>query len=326
MTGGHELGGVASVVECLREGFAALGIPSEIVPPSRILLQWRDLRDPRVLKILSTTGIFAAPFARRAICVAHGIARGDSDQTSLLKGWPKLIGIAASFKLANACSGARVVSVSHYTAITLKAVFNIQSDAVVQNPLKPLYLETDDEVSRERCYVTYAGRLVSAKNLHRILPSVLDVLNETPGLRACIIGSGDQRAALEAMVQGDSRFEFKGSPDDRFVRDWLRRTRVLVSGNETEGFGVVYLEALSQGCAVAMPACGGGIEIALDQVGKRVHLLPLSWDRAEITAILRRALDLSGAPPISLENYSSEAVARAYLAADSRFFAGEETP
>ncbi|MGH9688563.1 MAG: glycosyltransferase family 4 protein [Candidatus Acidiferrales bacterium] len=322
ITGGHEVGGVASVVECLSHGFDALGIPSEITSPSRILSRWHDLRDANVLKILSTTAVFAAPLARRAICVAHGIARVDLHQSSNINGWLKLAGFVTSFKVANASSGARLISVSHYTAVTLRAVFNVQSDGVVHNPLRSLYWEPDSEIARERCYITYVGRLVRAKNLHRLIPAIRDLLDETPGLRACIIGTGAQRAELEAMIAGDARFEFKGSPDDATVRDWLRRTRVFVSGNEVEGFGITYLEALSQGCAVAMPASGGGIEIALDQVGKRVHLLPLSWDRAEVTAVLRRALDSSGAPPMSLANYSSEAVARAYLAADSRFFSG----
>lgn len=326
ITGGHEVGGVSSVVECLRDGFAAIGVPSEIIRPSRVLSRWRELRDPNVLKILSTSAVFAAPFARRAICIAHGIARVDLHQSSNINGWLKLAGFVTSFKVANASSGARLVSVSHYTAVTLRAVFNVQTDAVVHNPLRSLYWEPDVEIARERCYVTYVGRLVRAKNLHRLIPAIRDLLDQTPGLRVCIIGNGAQKGELQAMTNGDARFEFQGSPDDASVRDWLRRTRVFVSGNEVEGFGITYLEALSQGCAVAMPACGGGIEIALDQVGKRVHLLPLSWDRTEVTAVLRRALDLLEAPPISLARYSSEAIARAYLAVDSRFFAGRETP
>src|SRR5208282_446138 len=112
----------------------------------------------------------------------------------------------------------------------------------------------------------------AAKNLHRILPAVRDLLDETPGLLMCIIGQGEQRADLEAMTGGDPRFQFIGSPDDGTVREWLRRTRVFVSGNEMEGFGIAYLEAMTQGCNVVMPASGGGLEIAPEAIGESVQL------------------------------------------------------
>jgi hypothetical protein len=66
ITGGHEVGGVSTFAEALGEGFNALGISAEIVSPSLIFARWRDLRDPRVLKILSTAAVFAPPSAGRA--------------------------------------------------------------------------------------------------------------------------------------------------------------------------------------------------------------------------------------------------------------------
>jgi hypothetical protein len=66
ITGRRQFGGVTSFAEGLRAGFRELGVSVEIVPPSRILMRWRELRDPRVLKILITTAVFAAPPARSA--------------------------------------------------------------------------------------------------------------------------------------------------------------------------------------------------------------------------------------------------------------------
>jgi len=312
ITGGRELGGVSSFAEGLRAGFCELGIPVEIVSPSRVISHWRELRDPRVLKILSTTAVFAAPFARRAICVAHGLPRADA------QGWLKTIGILSSYKLANWAHGAQLVAVSQFTAVTLRALFNIATVAVVHNPVKPIYLEPSPEPDRERCYITYAGRLVGAKNLHRMIPAIRDLLDENPGLRACVIGEGSMRASLAAMVDGDERFEFKGAPGDDQVRAWLRSTRVFVSGNEVEGFGITYLEAMTQGCVVAMPASGGGLEIAPDKVGKSVQLLPLSWERSEVLATLRRALSATWTP-VDTEPYTAKAAACCFLRADAQF-------
>jgi glycosyltransferase involved in cell wall biosynthesis len=292
ISGGREVGGVGSFAEGLGAGFAEYGIPVEIVPPAGVASRGADLRSPRVLKILSTSAVFVAPFARRTICVA------------------------------NRCRGAQLVAVSHYTAATLGAVFNVRTDAVVYNPAKPLYLEPapepPPESGEDRRYVTYVGRLIRAKNLHRILPAVRDLMDETPGLRMCLIGAGEERATLEAMTVGDPRFEFHGTPDDAEVRKQLRRSRLFVSGNEVEGFGIAYLEALAQGCVVAMPACGGGLEIASGMVGRAVQLLPLSWDRAEVVAVLRHALREPWTP-IATERFSAAAAAGGYLGVDARF-------
>jgi glycosyltransferase involved in cell wall biosynthesis len=312
ITGSGITGGVDSFAEALRAGFVELGIPVEVIPPSRAFVRLRELRDPRTLKILSTSAVFASPLSRRAICVAHGVPRAD------FHGWRKMMGIVLSFKLANLCSGVQLVSVSHYTAVTLRAVFNVRIDAVIHNPVKPLYLEQEAGTSRKRCYITYMGRLIAPKNAHRLIPVFRDLLDETPGLRACIIGDGEMRAELERMVNGDPRFEFKGKPDDHTVREWLRQTKVFVSGNEIEGFGITYLEAMTQGCVVAMPAGGGGIEIAPQKVGTEVQLLPLSWDRSELVAVLRRALTQACAP-ISAASFSLKAIAASYLEVGSKF-------
>lgn len=314
ITGGREIGGVGSFAEGLRAGFTELGIPVEIISPAHIFSRRRDLRDSRILKILSTTAVFAAPFAQRAICMAHGVPRADC------QGWRKLMAIIGSFKLANRCSGAQVVSVSHYTAATLQAIFNVRTDAVVHNALKPIFLEPNGGSPRQRSYITFVGRLVKAKNLHRILPAIRDVLDENSELRACIIGDGDQRAHLQAMVAGDSRFEFKETPDDRLVRDYLRRTKVFVSGNEVEGFGITFLEALSQGCVLAMPASGGGLEIAPKLIGHGIQLFSTTFAHESVAFALRRAL--KAAPKAeSFSAYSSRTIAEAYLAVDARFTA-----
>ncbi len=310
ITGGHEIGGVGSVAAGLADGFAALSIPTEVIRPSKILSRWRDLRDPKVLKILSTTAVFAAPFAKRVICVAHGLPCAD------VQGWRTMTGVIGSFKLANA-AGAQLAAVSDYTAIHLQNLFNVKIDSVIRNPLKPLYLEPLNADAQERCYMTYVGRLHPAKNLHRLLPAMSDVLNERPDLRVCIIGDGPLRSQLEKSVGGNPRVEFKRSPDDIEVRDYLRQTKVFVSGNCTEGLGVTYLEALSQGCIVAMPASGGGLELALEQVGTSIQLLPISLERAAIAASLRRALDAKY-NPVSLSAYEPKAVAAAYLNLDAR--------
>jgi len=307
ITGGHEVGGVSSFAETLAEGFAALGISAEIVSPSRIFARWRDLRDPRVLKILSTTAVFAVPFARRAICVAHGFPRPD------VQGWPKALGVTASFKVAGWF--AQLVAVSYYSAIHLRAIFNLRVDAVIHDPLNDAFLMDKGNGLEVRDCITFAGRLHSSKGLERILPAMLAVLDENPELRVAIVGDGKVRPLVEAAVRGNSRVELVGQVTPSEVRTWLRRTKVFVSGCETEALGIAYLEALSQGCNVVMPACGGGVEIAPELIGSAIHLY--SGEGSEpVARALGRALAAAPAE-ISLAAYSSRAIAHAYLAADT---------
>lgn len=295
-----------------RDGF--LGIAAEIIRPSSILSRWRDLRDLSVLKILSTTALFAAPLAKRAICIAHGVPCAD------VQGWATMSGIIASFKLANAC-GAQLAAVSEYTAVHLQNIFNIRIDAVIHNPLKPLFLDPPDG-GEERKYVTYLGRLITAKNLHRLLPAICDLLDEHPELSACIIGDGPLRVQLQASVQQHPRVEFKGSLTDPEVRTCLRKTKLFVSGNCTEGLGVTYLEALSQGSIVAMPASGGGLELALDYIRENIHLMPLSLDREEVLKVFRKAVAKDWRPT-PLAPYCAEAVAAKYLELDALRFSAK---
>jgi len=308
ITGGHEVGGVSSFAETLREGFASLGISAEIVSPSRIFARWRDLRDPRVLKILSTTAVFAAPFARRAICVAHGFPRPDA------QGWTKALGVTASFKIAGWFT--QLVAVSYYSAIHLRTIFNLRVDSVIHNPLNDAFLAERGSGREERDCITFAGRLHPAKGLERILPAMLAVLEEHPELRVAIVGDGMVRPLVEAAARGNSRIELVGQVSPSEVRTWLRRTRVFVSGCETEALGITYLEALSQGCNVVMPACGGGVEIAPESIGSTIHLY--SGEGSEpVARALRRALAAAPAE-ISLAAYSSRSVAHAYLEVDCR--------
>jgi glycosyltransferase involved in cell wall biosynthesis len=300
------VGGLEACVQALAEGFKALGIASEIVSPQEIWRRQRELRDPTMLKILSTAAVFAAPFARRAVCVAHGFPRPDA------QGWGRTLGILASLALANRSRGCRLAAVSNYVAAHLRGVYGLRVDAVIRNAVQPMFLEPWEEANGERTYVTYAGRLLPAKNLHRLLPAMRRLLDEDLRLRVCVIGDGPQRRELESSVKGDTRIEFPGSLASRAVRAKLRETRVFVSGNEMEPFGITYIEALSQGCAVAMPACGGGIEIAPQLIGSQVQLLPLSFESGAVLEALRRACE---APrrPVPMTGFAPIDAAASYL-------------
>jgi len=312
ITGGRYVGGVGSFAEGLCSGLRELGVSAEVIAPSQLLSRIGELRSRRVLKILSTFGMLSVPFARRAIGIVHGVPLVP------WRGWSKTVTDFICYKLTSYNPSARLVSVSDYIAAHMYSFYGIRVDAVVRNSIKPLFLEPCPD-SEPRNYITYVGRLIPIKNVHRLLPAMRDVMNENSDLRACIIGNGPEEEYLRKMVENDARFEFRGDADDVTVRSYLRRTRVFVSGHPTEGFGITYAEALSQGCVLAMPASGGGIEIALSQVGNMVQLLPISLDHGQVVDVLRRAVKTTGCP-VSMEDYSPRTIAAGYLDVDRRFY------
>lgn len=311
ITGGHEIGGVASFAEGLRTGFSEIGIPVEVIPTSQIFMRWRDLRDPNILKILSTTAVFTAPFARRAICMAHGVTRAHG------QGIAKMAGVLTTFKLANAAGGVQMVAVSEYVATHLETIFDVRIDSVIHNPLRTPFLDVPQSAG-PRNYITFIGRLEPVKNVHRLLPAIRDVLDGCPGLRACIAGNGSQRALLQNMARNDMRIEFPGELNSLQVREMLRHSRVFVSGTPTEGLGIAYVEALSHGCSIAMPGCGGGLELALERIGASVQLFSCSLDRKSVISALRRALS-HPSPQFPIESFAPSAIAAQFLKIDARF-------
>ncbi|MGB7189021.1 MAG: glycosyltransferase family 4 protein [Acidobacteriaceae bacterium] len=306
ITGGREVGGLNSFAEALADGFEQLGIPAEVIPPARIWSRWRDLRDPGVLKILSTSAIFAVPFAEHAICVTHGCP------TAAFLGWKRFVGHICADRLAILSPQARFITVSHYSAVHLEAILALKVDAVIPNPIRSLFLEPFDPDDAHRKYITFAGRLHSTKNLPLLLPPIIETLDREPELEALIVGDGPQRQMLENLAARHPRVHFTGSLDAVQLRNKLRQTKVFISGCTHEALGIAYLEALSQGCNVAMPACGGGLEIAPHRIGFQIHLLPIALDHEGVVAGLRRALSSPLGLP-SAADYSGASIAKAYL-------------
>jgi hypothetical protein len=67
-----------------------------------------------------------------------------------------------------------------------------------------------------------------------------------------------------------------------------------------------------------MPGSGGGIEIALEKVGRSVQLFPLSWDRREVVATLKRSLNAKW-ETMDTSNFTCGSVADLYFQVDARF-------
>ncbi len=239
-------------------------------------------------------------------------------------GWGNSLAKLLSYRFTKWRSSAHLIAVSDYVAQHMNDVFDVTIDGVIQDPINKFFLEKRSDDLEQRSFITFVGRLVRCKNVDKLLPAICDLLDAYPDLRCCIVGDGPERPALERSVIGRARIEFAGTRERDFVRKQLRRSKVFVSGAANEGLGITYLEALSQGCSVVMPASGGGLEIALDHIGNGVHLMPMSLERCTVVSALRAALRSSPAP-FPIEKHTPMAVASDYLQLD-RSFSAESVP
>jgi glycosyltransferase involved in cell wall biosynthesis len=118
------------------------------------------------------------------------------------------------------------------------------------------------ENASEQPVILSVGNLLPIKGHDVLLRSFAEVQNRFPQVRCQIIGDGPERSRLEALARDlnvSQRVEFLGRRTRDQVADAMRRCSVFALPSRYEGFGCVYLEAMSAEKPVI--ACRGqGIE------------------------------------------------------------------
>jgi len=133
---------------------------------------------------------------------------------------------------------------------------------------KPLDLE-DNAIVR----VLYVGKFSHEKNVPNLLRGVL-FYNEkySPKIHLQIIGGGgvEAKEAETIIAQHPSDFTFLGSVTDKEkLKEFYRANSLFAMPSRRESFGLVYVEALSQGLPVLYTE-GEGIDGFFQQIGEKV--------------------------------------------------------
>lgn len=153
-----------------------------------------------------------------------------------------------------------------------------------------------EPVSQEKEFALIVGRMArneaykGHEELIRIWPQVE---RSRPGLQLAIIGEGDDRLRLEALVRhSGANVRFVGAVDDLSRDRYLQNCRCFCLPSRGEGFGLVYLEAMRAGKPVLAGNEDAGKEVVLDGItGRAVNpqnpddllqgILDVSGDKAE---------------------------------------------
>jgi len=106
----------------------------------------------------------------------------------------------------------------------------------------------------------------------RALPLVMQAV---PDARYVVVGDGDDRPRLEALAKDlgvEGHVAFLGHLSEAELQERYRKADVFAMPSRQEGFGIVYLEAMSYGKPVLAAACGGATDIVSD--GQTGFLVP----------------------------------------------------
>jgi glycosyltransferase involved in cell wall biosynthesis len=138
--------------------------------------------------------------------------------------------------------------------------------------------------------ILFAGRFVDRKGIRELLAAIPDVLAAAPLARFVLAGghlgaTDDQMAAWWPHAVADERVRFTGWMTAEEMHELRRSADIMVVPSWYEPFGMVVLEAMSLGLAIAASNVGGPAEILEHE---RTALLFAPRDVAWMTATLVR--------------------------------------
>ncbi len=93
--------------------------------------------------------------------------------------------------------------------------------------------------------IVYAGNLIKLKNVDVIIKALTEVEFD---YQLDIIGDGPEKNKLMALAEKNSKIIFKGRQSREATIENMRDADVFVMVSSPETFGLVYLEAMAQGC------------------------------------------------------------------------------
>jgi phosphatidylinositol alpha-1,6-mannosyltransferase len=199
----------------------------------------------------------------------------------------------------------RILCVSDYTRRQMQAndpKLDPTRMIVVPNALDPVIREFGVPSAVERKssapVILTVGRLAlneAGKGYDTLIRAMTGVLVQLPDARLRIVGGGEDRPRLQALAEQcgvAAAVDFPGFVSDEALSAEYAGCDLFALPSRKEGFGLVYLEAMSFGKPCVGVRAGGVPEVITPEVGRLVEF-------DDETALAATIVDLARRPPDS---------------------------
>ncbi len=198
----------------------------------------------------------------------------------------------------------RILCISEYTRRQmLRFLPELPADrlVVVPNTLDPYFSPAlNDQLSKAPFAtprILTVGRLTTAdtyKGFDTLIETMPLVRRDFPMARLRIVGKGDDQPRLEALVQRlgvGFAVDFLGSISDEALRAEYAVCDLFALPSRKEGFGLVFLEAMTYGKACLGARAGGVPEVITDETGQLAEYGNIPDLAAAISDLVRHPRD-----------------------------------
>ncbi|MCK5211440.1 glycosyltransferase family 4 protein [Candidatus Parcubacteria bacterium] len=130
--------------------------------------------------------------------------------------------------------------------------------------------ETRQRNNIPRPALIFVGRLVEKKGVEYIIKAMPQIIKSYPACHLEIIGDGPKKQSLQKLsqtVSSESNIKFLGSVSHNNIPKYLAASDIFIGPSivaknlDTEGFGVVFIEAMACGLPIITTAVGGITDI-----------------------------------------------------------------
>lgn len=191
-------------------------------------------------------------------------------------------------------TSSQAVAISSYTAHELRKFADVPIEVIPYTAEFPPPSSTVTARGTDEA-ILFVGRLIERKGVQHLIRALGTVRERTPA-RLIIIGDGPERPHLEELARDAGvaeHVDFRGRVSDEELRQAYATAKVFVlpsvldARQDTEGLGVVLLEAMNYSVPVVASNIGGITDIVQHE---RTGLLVPPGDETALAAALTRLL------------------------------------
>lgn len=116
--------------------------------------------------------------------------------------------------------------------------------------------------------IVFVGRIVEEKGVEDLLHAIPLIAREYPGIRALIVGEGQDRGDFERLARElglEEKVAFTGWVDPSDIPRYLGEADVFVGPTRSEGQGLTFLEAMATGLPIIATRVGGIVDFVLHE-------------------------------------------------------------